>query len=152
MILIWVKTKHIHLKHMISAPLRICLLAWCMITLHDENLFFLLNHLGVCSSLSKPFYLKLSDVLVNLGKILTGQNRNLTEYLHNLALISTPAYQLNPTLTIVIPIKLGSVKITKLSDLKSLNWVISTAFKSLVYQDLKSLKLVILEMYKNWLS
>ena len=113
---------------------------------------FLLNHLGVCSSLSKPFYLKLSDVLVNLGKILTGQNRNLTEYLHNLALISTPAYQLNPTLTIVIPIKLGSVKITKLSDLKSLNWVISTAFKSLVYQDLKSLKLVILEMYKNWLS
>ena len=43
-------------------------------------------------SLTKIFRLKLPDDLVNLGKISTGQNRNLTRSLHCPALISTPAY------------------------------------------------------------
>ena len=70
--------KHNHLEHMIiRVSLRLRLLACCMITPHDENLF--LYYSKVCQ---KIFCLKLRDVLVKLGKISTERNRNEIGNLH----------------------------------------------------------------------
>ena len=66
---------------------RICLPACCLIALHDKNLF--LYHSIVC----QKSFVKLPDVLVNLGKISTEQNRSLTRNLHPPALISTPGFE-----------------------------------------------------------
>ena len=58
-----------------------------------QKFVFVWNYLGVCSIVCQKYFVSnyLANVLVNLGKISTKQNRNLTRNFHHPALIFNPA-------------------------------------------------------------